>query len=240
MIKEKQKPTLPFKILSPFLKSIIDFIYPPYCIVCNKLLLFNEKLICKKCLLDLPKLDVDYNIVEEIDSKLSQEIYFSQAVSIWEFSPPLQTAIHYLKYQGFKTIANQFGAFMEDRLRQMSLPVNQTLLIPVPLHKTRLRERGYNQSTLLCSAIAAETDLIYDDSILKRIRYTESQTRLNASERQKNVENAFKVFNSEKIENKLIILVDDVITTGSTMNACAKVLMNNGAKAVYLLSIVKA
>jgi len=236
----KQILRAPFRILLSLIKSIIDFIYPPFCIVCSAHLLNDERLICEKCWLSLPKVNEDSNIAYEIKLKLGQEIHFSQAISIWEFSPPLQTAIHYLKYQGFKTLANQFGIFMAERLRQISLPADQTILVPVPLHKTRLRERGYNQSALLCKVIAPKTGLTYDDTILTRIRYTESQTKLSAVDRAKNVENAFKIIQPEKIQQKLIILVDDVITTGSTMNACARELMKNGAKAVFLFSIVKA
>jgi predicted amidophosphoribosyltransferase len=88
--------------------------------------------------------------------------------------------------------------------------------------------------------IADETGIEYSDQVFQRIRYTQSQTKLNASERAKNVRDAFRVFSTRQIQNKVVILVDDVITTGSTMNACAKELILNGAVEVYLLSAVKA
>ena len=240
MSKTEKKQTLPVKILLSLLKSVTDFIYPPFCIVCNNRLLKDERFVCEKCWYSIPKIGREFDIFHDIRSKSGQEVYFSNAMSIWQFSPPAQTIIHYLKYQGFKRLADHLGMIMAERLGLMSLPPEQTLLVPVPLHKTRQRERGYNQSSLLCQAIAVESGFSYDDSILTRIRYTESQTKLNAVERAKNVDNAFKIIHPGKIQQKVILLVDDVITTGATMNACARELMKNGAKEVYLLSVVKA
>jgi len=200
----------------------------------------NEKLICDNCWSHAPKIEQDFDLSNQIKIKLVDEVYFSKVISAWEFSPTIQYAIHLLKYQNYKVLANRIGLFMAERLTKQSLPMDRTILIPVPLHKTRTRERGYNQSTLLCRVIAAETGFDYSDRILKRVRYTQSQTKLNAVERAKNVENAFKVIYPEQITNKLVILVDDVITTGSTMNACAKELIKHGAGVVYLLSAVKA
>lgn len=230
----------PYRILLSLVNSTLNFIYPPYCIVCSSQLAENERLICDNCWLHMPRIEQDFDLFIEIKTKLGDEVYFSKVISIWEFSPQVQTIIHHLKYQGFKVLANRIGIFMADRIKKMSLSMNNTILIPVPLHKTRIRERGYNQSALLCQVIASETSFVYNDEILKRIRYTQSQTKLNTVERAKNVENAFKVFSSNEIKNKLIVLVDDVITTGSTMNACAKELMNKGASGVYLFSSVKA
>jgi len=239
-MNRKQILASPFRILLSLCKSIINFIYPAYCIVCNSHLKENERLICDSCWIQLPQIEQDFDSFKEIRSKLADDVHFSKVFSIWEFSSPIQTAIHYLKYQNFKVLANQLGIFMAERLKKLSLPMDKTILIPVPLHKTRIRERGYNQSTLLCKVIAGETGFTYNDQTLKRIRYTQSQTKLDAMERAKNVQNAFRVFSNEEILNKIIILVDDVITTGSTMNECAKELMKNGAEAVYLFSIAKA
>ena len=236
----KQILQFPYRMLLSLVKSALNFIYPPYCMVCSSQLAENEKLICDNCWLHIPQINQDSDLLTEIKSKVGGEVYFSKVISEWEFSPTVQTAIHLLKYQNFKVLANRIGQFMAERLSKQPLPMDKTILIPVPLHKTRTRERGFNQSTLLCRIIAAETGLNYSDKILKRIRYTQSQTKLNAIERAKNVENAFKVIYPEQIKNKLAILVDDVITTGSTMNECAKELIKNGANDVYLLSAVKA
>ena len=129
---------------------------------------------------------------------------------------------------------------MAEALTEFNFPFKNVIIVPIPLHKIRIRERGYNQSALLCKAIATETGFIIDERVLKRVRYTQSQTKLNAIARQKNMQNAFTVTDKEKIRNKTIILVDDVITTGATMNACAKELKKYGAKTVFIFSAVKA
>ncbi len=239
-IKRKQILQFPYRFLLSLVKSTLNFIYPPYCVICSSHLAENERVICDNCWSHTPQIDQDSDILNEIKFKLGGEIYFSKVISAWEFSPNIQTAIHLLKYQNYKILSDRIGSFMADSLNKQNMPMDKTILIPVPLHKTRTRERGYNQSTLLCSVIASETGFNYNDKILKRVRYTQSQTNLNAIERAKNVENAFKVIYPEQIKNRLVILVDDVITTGSTMNACAKELMMNGAIDVLLLSAVKA
>lgn len=239
-IKAKQIQAAPLRLLSALVKSILGLLFPPYCLVCNSLLQANERVICESCWQSLPKLDEDYDLFHEIRSKFKHEIYFSKAVAVWEFSPTVQTIIHHLKYQNFKILANRMGIFMAERLNQLNLPIGNTILIPVPLHKTRIRERGYNQSALLCQVIASETSFSYNDQILKRVRYTQSQTKLTASKRLKNVHKAFKVASPQEVIAKIIILVDDVITTGATFNECARELMKAGAAAIYLCSAAKA
>lgn len=238
-MKSKQLLAAPFSLIPTLFRSILSFVYPPFCIVCSSRLPESNRLICESCWNSFPKIDENFDLSDVIKSKITGPVYFSNAFAIWEFSPAIQNIIHQLKYQNFKILANRIGIFMADRLRKLPLPIEKTLIIPVPLHKTRMRERGYNQSALLCSVIAAETGLPYNDQILQRIRYTQSQTKLNASERLKNVQNAFKVSSPNEIAHKIIILVDDVITTGATINECAKELMRAGAEAVNLFSIAK-
>ena len=238
-MKIKQFLAAPFSLIPTLLKSILNFVYPPYCIVCNSHLQQTGRLICDSCWNSFPMIDENYDIYDEIKSKISGPVYFSNAISVWEFSPAIQDIIHYLKYQNFKTLANRIGIFMANRLKKLEFSKEKTIIIPVPLHKTRMRERGYNQSALLCSVIASESNLPFNDQILQRIRYTQSQTKLNAAERIKNVQNAFKVSSPKEIESKIIVLVDDVITTGATINECAKELIKAGAEGVNLLSIAK-
>lgn len=236
----KQILNYPCQIVRSLGHTTIDFIYPPYCTICNARLSASEILICNNCWSALPQIAEDCDLRDSIKSGLREEICFSKAFSIWEFSPPIQSAIHHLKYQNLKALAKPIGSFMAERLKKLLLPIDNTVLIPVPLHKTRIRERGYNQSALLCQVIASKTDYFYSSRVLKRVRYTRSQTKLNTVDRAKNVKNAFKVISSNEINNKIAVLIDDVITTGSTMNECARVLMDNGAKCVYLFSMAKA
>jgi ComF family protein len=117
---------------------------------------------------------------------------------------------------------------------------NIDLLVPVPLHKKRKRKRGYNQSALLCNAISRTTDIPVNEISLQRVKNTISQTKFNLVQRRKNVADAFRVVNKKEIVNKTILLVDDVITSGSTINACAEQLKINGAKEIFAITVAKA
>lgn len=221
-------------------ESLLNICYPCYCIRCDHELKKQEKLLCDDCWNCLPQLGEDVASKEDLNDKYRERIYFSGVLSVWQFDPHVQTVIHFLKYQHFKSLAKKVGAFMAEKVVNAGIYIDQSLLIPVPLHKTRTRERGYNQSELLCQAIAGATGIEYEAKILKRIRYTLSQTNLNVKQRSANVKNAFKVNSRDKLKNKTVILVDDVITTGATMNACAKELIKNGAKEIIILSATQA
>lgn len=229
----------PIKLLE-ILRFFVDFFYPPYCPICHSSLKEEKSIVCENCWKQIPRLDKNYDIVAEIKSKLKGQVYFSQAYSVWHFIGPIQNIIHFLKYQNFRNVTHQMGKFMADMIREFNLPQEQLMLIPVPLHKTRIRERGFNQSLLLCISISSQLNIDYSDKVLVRTRYTQSQTKLNASKRQKNVANAFQVKSAESIRGKTIILVDDVITTGATMNACAQALARCGASEIILISAAKA
>ncbi len=233
----------PLKIVASFCREIyyavIHFFLPHFCLTCETTDIKENEIICNTCWSKLPIAPSNDKIMDELKNKLAGGCHFSGAFSLWQFCPETQTIIHYLKYRTFGNLAERIGKAMAKKLTENQRLFKNMLLIPIPLHKTRVRERGYNQSSLLCKAIASETEIPFEDSVLKRVRYTASQTKLTAKERQKNVANAFAVSHREKILNKTIILVDDVITTGVTMNGCAGELLKNGAKKVYVLSAVK-
>lgn len=110
-------------------------------------------------------------------------------------------------------------------------------IIPVPLHKKKLKERGFNQSAVFAREVSKYLHIPCKENCLLRKKYTQTQTKLDAEERQTNVSNAFGIHNGKEINNCKILLVDDLITTGATMNECAKILLAAGAKSIFALSI---
>ena len=158
---------------------------------------------------------------------------------MWQFSDRVQAIIHHFKYNHRTYLAKKIATFMAEKMKSLTNVVDIDLLIPVPLHKKRLKNRGYNQSHLLCQSISSYTSIPLDVSSLIRIKNTKSQTKLNMEQRMENVAGAFQVTNRTKIVGKKILLVDDVITTGSTINACAEQLAVNGAQKIYALSAAK-
>jgi competence protein ComFC len=145
-----------------------------------------------------------------------------------------------LKYQEFKSLGFELGRQIGEKLHEWN--VEADLIIPVPLHKIKFRERGYNQSDLIAMGISSVIEKPVLTDTIRRIRHTETQTKLNMHQRQTNMQNAFQI-NSKKsgsIKGKTCLLVDDVVTTGATTNSCAKELATCGAKAVIAASAALA
>ncbi|MDA0986444.1 MAG: ComF family protein [Bacteroidetes bacterium] len=152
----------------------------------------------------------------------------------------LQKLLHQLKYENRKFIAEIFGDLIGNEIKENKLFEDNKLIIPIPLNKIKERERGYNQSLILAKRVSKILGINTLDNILFRKKYTKTQTQLNLQERKENIKDAFEVRNNELIKNQNIILVDDVITSGSTIEEAAKCLKNNGANKVISFSIAVA
>jgi ComF family protein len=148
-------------------------------------------------------------------------------------------AVHLIKYSGKSYLANSLGPLLADFLKNWLNDTKGMIMIPVPLHKKKLRQRGFNQSVLLVKSISRLLNLETDYFTLTRIRYTETQTGLTLEERRKNVKGAFEVNNRNNLTGKTVILVDDVATTGNTMDECARVLKKAGCERVFGLVLAR-
>jgi ComF family protein len=162
------------------------------------------------------------------------------ALYVFEKDKTLQQIIHKLKYNHKFLIGKFLGKKIAEKLSDKIKSWRIDLIIPIPLHHLKIAERGYNQSEYIAKGISELTGLTYSKQILKRARYTETQTMLNQTERQLNMAEAFKVKNKKKIIDKIILLVDDICTTGSTLNECAKLLSESGAKKIFACTVAIA
>lgn len=232
--------SIPVQSILRIVNGFGDFIYPPYCMSCNTQLRDGTELICSDCLNKMPRIHNDYNILAELKEKLQKDLYITKVLSMWEFEEDIQLLIHYLKYNNHRNIGKILATKMVQELSDHEILKITEVIIPVPLHKTRKRNRGYNQSDILAERISSMIHKPVEKHALKRIVNTKTQTKLTAGERMKNVGNAFAVIKKEVIINKTVLLVDDVITTGSTINACARQLKLNGAGEVFAFSVSKA
>ncbi len=149
-------------------------------------------------------------------------------------------AIHRFKYAKKTSLARPLGSLVRETFMRFWGTDSVDLMVPVPLHLKRLRERGFNQAYLMTRAWAKDEDFSLDGLALCRTRWTKPQTTLSRKERQRNVKGAFAVACAERIEGKRILVVDDVYTTGSTVNECAQVLMKAGARWVDVLTLARA
>lgn len=151
--------------------------------------------------------------------------------------PPLRDAVHGLKYDGLRVLAEPLSLLMAEAWRRTSWKVD--VLVPVPLHERRLRQRGYNQSLLLADALSKRLGVPMEGQLLTRERNTLSQVGLSPEERWLNVGGAFRC-HGEALQGKDILLVDDVFTTGATLESCAQALQKGGSAHVWALTVTRA
>lgn len=223
------------------LNKIFDFFLPRICPSCNQILNFYEIIICDQCFEKL-NLTTEALIAEEYQKKFAAKKYITNfhPVFVFEKDKEIQHIIHALKYKRHFRVGIYFGRIIGNQLKEKLDEWSVDLIIPVPLHKLKKAERGYNQSEFIAKGISLQTGIDWTKKAIKRKKYTESQTHLTAEERCANVKDAFEIRNKKLIEGKNILLVDDVITTGSTISECAHQLLQNGAKEVYAASIAIA
>ena len=216
-------------LLKKLFKDLLEFVYPPYCILCEAKLEPENKLVCTNCW-------------ERLGDSSTIETFISEQriLALYPYSTDVRKIIHNLKYRYKTHLAVNLGSSIGKIINEDKNIRKWDLLIPIPLHKVKQRSRGFNQSELIAGAITEVCSIEKDDSILIRHRYTRNQAALPMKERAANVKGAFSVVDKSKIEGKKIILVDDVITTGSTMLECIKTLKEASAKEVVALSVALA
>lgn len=230
--------------MNQFIKNIIvsfrDFIFSPVCFLCNQRLESKEDRVCDKCWSGFTKVENTTPAYEEIQTRFEDGKVVDGFVSCYLFEKEgrFQEAIHLLKYRGIKSIGVKLGTDIGKLIIGNHFLGSIDFITSVPLHKLKYRERGYNQSEYLCKGVSEILGKELLPKLISRKKYTQSQTKLNIQERRSNVAEAF-VLNPKfvgDISGKDILLVDDVITTGSTIEAVAQVLKQNGASRVYAAS----
>lgn len=208
--------------------SVLDLLYPPRCGGCNAV---GAGWWCPACASKVNRLSPAHDI-HHIELPNGEKLAI---VSAARFIPPLREGIHRFKYEAQPQLADAFGELMSNAWLESALQVD--CFVPVPLHASRRRERGYNQSDLLTDVVSRRANIPMR-RWLKRTRRTEQQARLSARERADNVKDAFIA--DPAVNAKQIALVDDVLTTGATLAACAVALRDAGAANVIALTLARA
>ncbi|MCB9252174.1 MAG: ComF family protein [Flavobacteriales bacterium] len=221
--------------------SFLDILYPRICISCNITLVKGEDHLCTACFLNIPYLNFKANGFNLIERSLwgRCRLKFSDSYLSFEKNGITQKILHQLKYKGNERIGLYFGYLFAEKLKAYDFIKNLDYLMPVPLHPVKLRMRGFNQSRILCKGMQ---NVIYSDlsSDLERIANTSSQTRKKRYHRWENVHGSFILKNPEKYQNKSILLVDDVFTTGATLEACYTSLIINGIEKIGMVTLACA
>lgn len=239
--------------LKNILTGLADIVFPSRCVVCKTVLSIDKGIrICPECFSQISFVKspicsccglpfISYEGTDHLCGECtSSKRYFSVARSVGKYETPLLDAIHQFKYSGKITVGETLGKLMSEFSYDSFSIERYSLIIPVPLHQRRLKERGFNQSVMLAREVAGRHSIPLDFRTLKRTIYTKPQTSLDRIQRGANVKGAFEVMDGERVKGKRVVLIDDVYTTGSTVKECARVLIRNGATEVAVLTLARA
>jgi ComF family protein len=208
-----------------FWSRLLDLISPRLCVVCGERLAVTEETLCSKCYLHLPRTDFGRDLYENVMAKLFWgQIAIEKATALFYYEPHAETAniLYELKYKNHPEIGETMGRMMARELERGDFFDGIDGIVPVPLAKKRQRQRGYNQSMEIAKGVSEITSLPIYNKVVKRNTFNGSQTSKGRWERNENVENVFELIDGDSIRGKHLLIIDDVVTTGATIIACAK------------------
>jgi competence protein ComFC len=239
-------------MLGSLFKGVKDLIYPNCCLACKNKIepAKEENLVCAACWEKIEKNIPPFCVScgRRLDKKgmaknicsgcLKVKFYFDRAFSPCLYTGTIKKLIHEFKYAGKDYLGKPLGELMNKFIKDYRLPVEYLdFIIPVPLHKSRMREREFNQAQVLSEQVASEFNKKMLPDVLVRNRPTRTQTELTFEERRKNVERNFTVKHAECIRGANLLLIDDVLTTGATSSEAAKTLKDSGARVIFVMTL---
>lgn len=224
------------------INDFVSLVFPEYCYGCEAALVRSEKYLCVSCIATLPKTDFHKQRDNILSRKFWGKIPIKDTLAFLYFSKKgvVQNMLFHLKYEGAKEIGEKLGVEYGKYLKKEQFMPTIDLVLPIPLHPNKLKTRGYNQAEVFGKAFANELNLNFDEKVVSRAKETETQTKKGRLDRWKNVDNIFEITDTELIKNKKILIVDDVITTGSTIEACASALLEAGVAEISVGAIAIA
>jgi competence protein ComFC len=233
------------------LEAAVSLLYPPVCTICARSVRAGEYL-CNQCDAKAIRIVAPFcqKCSEPFEGSITSEftcancahrtIYFDAAVSAYRGRGIVREIIHEFKYGRQIHLRHLVARWLQAALDDERIRGSRfDIIIPVPLHATRQRERGFNQASLLAASLSAQTS-IPSKPVLERVRYTTTQTALDRSERMENLHNAFRLRKNANVRGLRVLLIDDVLTTGSTLSECARVLKRAGALSVHAATAARA
>lgn len=220
---------------------LLDLFFPHTCVGCDSALVKGEELICIVCSLDMPFTRQHDMALNQAELRLLGRFDYKAATSLLYFlkSGKVQRMMHYLKYHGNKEVGTHFGTVLATQLRASERFKDVEYVVPVPLHPRKKKSRGFNQSEVIAKAME-EHGFKVEERALERVMDSESQTRKVMSERWENVKEIFQLRHGDALRGKKVLLLDDVLTTGATLEACARQLLQVDGIELYVATIACA
>ena len=223
-------------------QDFLQLIFPEYFLACQGPLERGEQHLCTSCRYSLPRYNLNQTELPELSQRFWGRLPLSHAWAYLKFSKGsrVQHLLHELKYNNHPEIGQALGRFMGAELASAGFGLDFDLIVPVPLHPDKLKKRGYNQSDAFAEGLGESLQTPWSESTLTRTAATETQTRKKRYERWENVGTRFQLTDQAEIANKKILLVDDVVTTGATLEACGQTLLQGQCQSVSLDTIAMA
>lgn len=227
-----------------FLADFFGLVFPQVCLACAESLGRGEDHICTPCRTQLPY--TDYHTLPEAQNPIARRFWgkvpVRHALSYLRFlrHGRVQHLLHQLKYQGQREVGQVLGRWYGTELTQQGLHQDFDLIIPVPLHPRKLAKRGFNQSDCFAEGLSLGLQVPWSATALRRTEHTDSQTRKNRTQRWHNVATVFEVADPATVAGRRVLVVDDVLTTGATLEACVAVLLAAGCSQVSIATIASA
>ena len=214
-------------MIRTWVSEILNLVFPETCTVCNNSLLYSEKILCTSCLLDIPRVYFHNQERNPLEDLLWGRVHYEKASSLFHYSKDSKysSLLYSVKYHNRDDVGVFLGELLAVELQSSGFFDGIDCIVPVPLHKKRMRKRGYNQSQKIAEGMAKICGLPVETNYISRTKNNETQTRKNKEEREENVQNIFATNSS--ISGKHVLLVDDVITTGSTIISCAEEILKD-------------
>ena len=213
-----------------FFKSALNFIFPPVCGICGKI---GESYLCNKCKNELISSNTYFNQLDLYNNQIDEHFY------LFSYTGIIREKILQYKFEEQAYLKNTFYEFFINNEKLYRFLKKYDIMISIPISKSRKRARGYNQSELIAREISRTGLIQFESQVLIKQKDNMPQSSLNRKQRIENVKNVYKVQNQQKIENKNILLFDDIYTTGATVKECAKILKQAGGGKIGVLTIAK-
>jgi ComF family protein len=226
--------------LKKYWTALLDVFYPENCQACTMQLVGNEQVICTKCQISLPRTNSHRVEVPSLALKFAGKVPVQSVFSFLKFEKggKVQHLLHALKYKNKPEVGTVLGKIYGQELQQSNL--NFDLVVGVPLHARKQAQRGYNQADALAKGLAEGLGIGCSNEVVIRQKFTETQTGKNRVERHENVAQIFRITQPQLIQNKHVVVIDDVVTTGATIESLLIELLDNGAKAVSVVTLAAA
>lgn len=232
--------------MARIVEEVISMIYPKRCPLCGEIIKGNQKLACDSCYEELeyieePRCKCCSKAIEQEESEYCydcnrKEFYFESGVALWNYSSQMKQSLAKFKYHNRREYGEFYGEEFVKIYGDALMNLEPDALIPVPIHWTRYIKRGYNQAAVIANQIGKRLHIPVVEDLLIRTKKTIAQKHLDDKGRERNLQGAFAISEKwKKIEHNMecVVIIDDIYTTGSTINTCAKILMQQGIKEIY-------